>query len=156
MTKRITKTKVTRIEEPNRETEIKETVILGSPSDDKDFLKIYPMFIEVMQKDLKIKNGRLRLFLWFVSQIRNIKPNSEPLVVASQNEMAKALNVDLRTIKNYIRELLKKEYILRYKGIKSAYLVNPSLIYKGSVSNYFHFNIPNKPNETEVNKESKD
>jgi DNA-binding MarR family transcriptional regulator len=135
--KRVIREKTIRQRRGNTETERRETLVLGLPSDEKDFLKIYPLFIEVLEEDLKLKNGRLRLFLWFVSQIKDIKPNAEPLVVANQKEMTEALDVDLRTIQRYLRELLKKGYISRYKGIRSAYVVNPTLIYKGSVSKYF-------------------
>ena len=136
--KKVTKITNTVIKEPNKQTEIQETIMLGSPSEDKDFLKIYPLFIEVLQEDLKLKNGRLKLFLWFISQIKDIRPNAEPIVIADQEKMAKALDVDTRTIRRYIQELTKKGYISRYeKKIRSAYLVNPELIYKGSVSKYF-------------------
>lgn len=147
MSKRVTREKVIKHKKEDSEIEIRETVVFGSPSDDKDFLKIYPLFIEVLQEDLKIKNGRLKLFLWFVSQIRDIKPNAEPLVVAEQEEMAKAIAVNLRTIQRYIEGLLKNKYISRYKGIKSAYLVNPELIYKGSVQKYFNLQYKKKQRE---------
>ena len=120
----------------------KQTVVIGSKTHERDFLKIYPLFCEVLAEDLRLRNGRLRLFLWFVTQIRDLKPNQEPIVLARLDEMANALQADKRTIQRYLKHLLEKRYLIRYRGqdgkpYPNTYVVNPELIYKGCLAKYF-------------------
>ena len=74
---------------------------------------------------------------WFIDQIQDIKPNQEPIVIANPEEIAEALGKSRRTINRHLKLLIEHDYIKQIINRQFMYLVNPELIFKGILKQYF-------------------
>lgn len=124
------------------QTEEIQTIVVGDPYQDDDFVKIYPAFFSTVAEWFSIKNGRLKLYLLFIEKLMEKKINDEPVVIITVKEMMERLGLSKPRVLSYLRELIKKGLIAKYKNekgqvIRSCYVVNPQYVFKGQLAKYY-------------------
>ena len=76
--------------------------------------------------------------MWFIDRIQDLPPNSDPVVVALPEVIAKELGISKRTVKRHLRVLKEYGYIEQIKKRHYVYRVNPRMVFKGVLRRYFN------------------
>ena len=105
---------------------------------DANFVKVFKVLTERVLKDLKAGiNGAVYTLFWFIDQIQDMKPNQEPIVIANPEDIAEALGKSRRTINRHLKLLIEHNYIEQIINRQFMYRVNPALIFKGVLKQYY-------------------
>ncbi len=105
---------------------------------DANFVKVFKVLTERVLKDLKAGiNGAVYTLFWFIDQIHDMKPNQEPIVVANPEDIAEALGKSRRTIERHLKLLIEHNYIEQIMNRQFMYQVNPEMIFKGHLKQYY-------------------
>lgn len=105
---------------------------------DANFVKVFKVLTERVIRDLKAGiNGAVYTLFWFIDQIQDMKPNQEPIVIANPEDIAEALGKSRRTIERHLQLLIEHDYIEQIMNRQFMYLVNPELIFKGVLKQYY-------------------
>ena len=116
-----------------------ETITVYKDKGDKGFIKIFRACTDAVLKDLEVDDGRLRLLFWFIKQVQDkIETNSEHIIIAHVNSIAKELNTSDMSVRRWLQILIERGYIKRHrqdkKVIYNTYEINKNYIYKGVLS----------------------
>jgi predicted transcriptional regulator len=84
-----------------------------------------------------------------------MKPNQEPIVIANPEDIAKDLGVSRRTINRHLKLLIERGYIKQLVNRQFMYLVNPEMIFKGVLKQYFNKKLSEKNRDREEKKTTK-
>jgi hypothetical protein len=103
---------------------------------DKGFVKLYKLLSSKLLEDLGSLNGEARLLLWFIAKTLELPVQSDMWIPITFEEVAKDLKVSTRTIRSYIKRLLKLGYIEQYRKKHLTFRVKPDFLYKGSLVKY--------------------
>jgi len=104
---------------------------------DGGFVKVFKLFTEKVIKDLKAIGGAISTLMWFIDKIQDFPPNSDPVVVALPEEIARDLGICKRTVKRHLKILREHGYIEQVRKRHYVYRVNPRMVFKGVLRRYF-------------------
>lgn len=105
---------------------------------DGNFVKVFKLFTEKVIKDLRAIGKAINTLMWFIDKIQDLPPNTDPIVVALPEEIAKELGISKRTVKRHLRVLKERGYIEQIRRRHYVYRVNPRMIFKGVLRRYFN------------------
>lgn len=116
-----------------------ETEVIGyaEKPKDYDFLKVFPAFFYSFIEQLGIDDGRGRLVLYFMYKAHQLPTDSDNVVYAPNEELEKIIDISRPTLLRQINHLIKIKFIKRLTPRTPNYRVNPEMIYKGNVQNYY-------------------
>jgi len=106
---------------------------------DKDFVKMFKLMSTKVIQDLKAGgiNGATDTLFWFIDQIQEMEPNQDPVVLADPQTIADDLGTGERTVYRHLKLLMEYGYIEQIKKRHHVYRVNPTMLFKGTLSKYF-------------------
>ena len=117
---------------------------------DANFVKVFKVLTERVLKDLKAGiNGAVYTLFWFIDQIHDMKPNQEPVVIANPEDIAEALGKSRRTIERHLKLLIEHGYITQIMNRQFMYLINPEMIFKGHLKQYYDKKLSTRKEEKE-------
>ena len=105
--------------------------------DVQDYIKVYPLFFEIMLPVLSSDNGLSRLILYIMKKVLDLSNNSKNIIIADNDEFMKSLNISKPTLIRYIADLCALNIIERLKPRMPIYRINPNMIYKGTLTKYY-------------------
>jgi len=101
---------------------------------DRDFAKVYKLFGEKLLEDLakgELKGGELKILAWFLAETTKLPVQSDMWIPVSYEELANSINLDITTIKKYIKQLVQKGYLEQFKPRQTVFRLKPNYVYKG-------------------------
>ena len=119
--------------------EVVTAIAIISEHRDKDFVKMFKLMSTKVIQDLKAGgiNGATDTLFWFIDQIQEMEPNQDPVVLVDPQTMADDLGTTEITIRNHLKLLKEHGYIEQLRKRHHIYRVNPTMLFKGTLSKYF-------------------
>jgi len=106
--------------------ELRDILLIGSPEEfDKNFVKVFTGFTELLLKNEEISGKAIRLLFWIMTRLKN--GNIEFYMYPP--EVAEELGVTKMTVYNWIKILTKNKIIKKIKP--NMYIINPACVVKG-------------------------
>lgn len=118
--------------------EVLRSICIIPEERDGEFVKVFRLFTEKVIKDLRTIGKAINTLMWFIDRIQDLPPNSDPVVVALPEVIAKELGISKRTVKRHLRVLKEYGYIEQIKKRHYVYRVNPRMVFKGVLRRYFN------------------
>lgn len=105
---------------------------------DNGYVKVFKLFTQKVINDLKAGiDGAINTLMWFINQIQDLPPDSDPIVIAEPEKIAQELGVTERTVRRHLKLLKDHGYLEQVRDRHHVYRVNPRMIFKGVLTRYF-------------------
>jgi len=127
--------------------EVLQTICIVPEERDGEFVKVFKLFTEKVIRDLKTIGGAISTLMWFIDKIQSFPPNSDPVIIALPEEIARDLGISKRTVKRHLKILKEHGYIEQVRKRHYAYRVNPRMVFKGVLRRYFKTQLEEKRRE---------
>lgn len=118
--------------------EVIDVIAIVPEARDKLFVKIFPLLGEKVIEEMKIVNGEMKLFLWFLAKTIENPIQSEMWIPIDRKKVSEEIGISIDSVNKCLKKLLDMKYIEQYKKRTSVYRICPELVYKGSLVKYQH------------------